>query len=407
MKQVLDFPDREAIEQQAAEWLIRLDGDEPLTTKEISALREWMHRSPTHKAELNSFDEFWSNQSLVALPISLEDLYESQPALSSSTSRWSTALFGRPGFSALAAIALVGLLIIFPLTDNITNNGLYAAAVGEQRQLELPDGSVIYLNTNSQVQIDYTDTTRNIVLLQGEAHFDVAKNPQRPFNVYAGGGLVQAVGTAFTVFFKEDQDIDVTVTEGKVALSSLAIRQGQLQVATTASTATRAAPKQQQAGNTSPSVKPTSKEPEANPNTNHALAYYATIPVDKLGELEAGQVTTLVVAQQPQAQSTYKLDQIKTIAQDELERRGAWRSGLLIFTGNSLEEVVAEISRYTTLNIEIVDPELKKIRIGGQFSVDGSTSALFDALEANFGLTITQLDYNRVKISAAKKNKIN
>ena len=113
------------------------------------------------------------------------------------------------------------------------------------------------------------------------------------------------------------------------------------------------------------------------------------------------------MAQQPQAQSTYKLDQIKTIAQDELERRGAWRSGLLIFTGNSLEEVVAEISRYTTLNIEIVDPELKKIRIGGQFSVDGSTSALFDALEANFGLTITQLDYNRVKISAAKKNKIN
>ena len=401
MKQVLDFPDREAIEQQAAEWLIRLDGDEPLTTKEISALREWMHRSPTHKAELNSFDEFWSNQSLVALPISLEDLYESQPALSSSTSRWSTALFGRPGFSALAAIALVGLLIIFPLTDNITNNGLYAAAVGEQRQLELPDGSVIYLNTNSQVQIDYTDTTRNIVLLQGEAHFDVAKNPRRPFNVYAGGGLVQAVGTAFTVFFKEDQDIDVTVTEGKVALSSLAIKQGQLQAAT------RATPKQQQVGNTSPSVKPTSKEPEANPNTNQALVYYATIPVDKLGELEAGQVTTLVVAQQPQAQSTYKLDQIKTIAKDELERRGAWRSGLLIFTGNSLEEVVAEISRYTTLNIEIVDPELKKIRIGGQFSVDGSTSALFDALEANFGLTITQLDYNRVKISAAKKNKIN
>jgi len=402
MKQVLDFPDREAIEQQAAEWLIRLDGDEPLTTKEISALREWMHRSPTHKAELNSFGEFWSNQSLVALPISLEDLNESQPALSSRTSRWSTTLFGRPGFSALAAIALVGLLIIFPLTDNSTNNGLYAAAVGEQRQLELPDGSVIYLNTNSQVQIDYTATTRNILLLQGEAHFDVAKNPERPFNVYAGGGLVQAVGTAFTVFFKDDEAIDVTVTEGKVALSALSIKQGQLQVGTAGK---RATPTQQQASNTSPSVKPATKTPEANPNSNQALAYYASIPVDKLGELEAGQVTTLIVAQQPQAQSTYKLDQIQTIAQDELERRGAWRSGLLIFTGNSLEDVVAEISRYTTLNIEIVDPALKKIRIGGQFSVDGSTSALFDALEANFGLIVTQLDYNRVKISAATKNK--
>ena len=389
MKQVLDFPDREAIEQQAAEWLIRLDGDEPLATAEISALREWMHRSPAHKAEINSFGEFWSNQSLVALPISLEELYQSQPASSPNTSLWRTALFGRPGFSALAALALVGLLVIFPLTDNITNNGLYAAAVGEQRELKLPDGSVIYLNTNSQVQIDYTATTRNILLLQGEAHFDVAKNPQRPFKVYAGGGLVQAVGTAFTVFFKEDEAIDVTVTEGKVALSALSIKQAQIQTADVANkTAT----------------KHSAKDSEQ-PSPNQALAYYATIPVDKLGELEAGQVTTFVMAQKPQAQSTYKLDQIKTIAKDELERRGAWRSGLLIFTGNSLEDVVAEISRYTTLNIEIVDPELKKIRIGGQFSVDGSTNALFDALEANFGLTITQLDYSRVKISAAQKNK--
>ena len=397
MKQILEFPDREAIEQQAAEWLIRLDGDTPLAPLEIEALREWMHRSPAHKAELNSFGDFWSNQSLVALPITLEDLYQSQPAPPVKTWQWRA-----PQFTALATFALVGLLLIFTLSDNSTNNGLYAAAVGEQRQLELPDGSVIYLNTNSQVQIDYTATTRNILLLQGEAHFDVAKNPERPFNVYAGGGLVQAVGTAFTVFFKDDEAIDVTVTEGKVALSALSIKQGQLQVGPAGK---RATPTQQQASNTSPSVKPATKTPEANPNSNQALAYYASIPVDKLGELEAGQVTTLIVAQQPQAQSTYKLDQIKTIAQDELERRGAWRSGLLIFTGNSLEDVVAEISRYTTLNIEIVDPALKKIRIGGQFSVDGSTSALFDALEANFGLTVTQLDYNRVKISAATKNK--
>ena len=397
MKQILEFPDREAIEQQAAEWLIRLDGDTPLAPLEIEALREWMHRSPAHKAELNSFGDFWSNQSLVALPITLEDLYQSQPAPPVKTWQWRA-----PQFTALATFALVGLLLIFTLSDNSTNNGLYAAAVGEQRQLELPDGSVIYLNTNSQVQIDYTATTRNILLLQGEAHFDVAKNPERPFNVYAGGGLVQAVGTAFTVFFKDDEAIDVTVTEGKVALSALSIKQGQLQVGTAGK---RATPTQQQASNTSPSVKPATKTPEANPNSNQALAYYASIPVDKLGELEAGQVTTLIVAQQPQAQSTYKLDQIQTIAQDELERRGAWRSGLLIFTGNSLEDVVAEISRYTTLNIEIVDPALKKIRIGGQFSVDGSTSALFDALEANFGLTVTQLDYNRVKISAATKNK--
>lgn len=399
MKQILDFPDREAIEQQAAEWLIRLDGDEPLTPAEIESLREWMHRSPAHKAELNSFGEFWSNQSLVALPISLEELYQGQSAPPVKIWQWRA-----PHFTALATFALVGLLFIVALSDNITNNGLYAAAVGEQRELELPDGSVIYLNTNSQVQVDYTDTTRNILLLQGEAHFDVAKNPERSFNVYAGGGLVQAIGTAFTVFFKDDEAIDVTVTEGKVALSALSIKQGEID-ATEAAEHSITEHSISKHSSTKKAAAKNSEKGSQQPSPNQASAYYATIPVDKLGELEAGQVTTLVIAQESQAQSTYKLDHIKTIAQDELERRGAWRSGLLIFTGNSLEEVVAEISRYTTLNIEIVDPELKKIRIGGQFSVDGSTSALFDALEANFGLTITQLDYNRVKISAATKNK--
>ena len=104
MKQILEFPDREAIEQQAAEWLIRLDGDTPLAPLEIEALREWMHRSPAHKAELNSFGDFWSNQSLVALPITLEDLYQSQPAPPVKTWQWRA-----PQFTALATFALVGL----------------------------------------------------------------------------------------------------------------------------------------------------------------------------------------------------------------------------------------------------------------------------------------------------------
>ena len=90
------------------------------------------------------------------------------------------------------------------------------------------------------------------------------------------------------------------------------------------------------------------------------------------------------------------------MAEEELARRGAWRDGLLIFTGDSLEDVVREVSRHTTLSIDIVDPELKQVRIGGRFSLS-STSEFFNALEANFGLGVTRLDYNRVEISAVSK----
>ena len=62
---------------------------------------------------------------------------------------------------------------------------------------------MITLNTNSQIQVDYSEKQRNIRLLQGEAHFEVAKDRDKPFHVYAGNGRAQAVGTAFAVYLKE------------------------------------------------------------------------------------------------------------------------------------------------------------------------------------------------------------
>jgi len=74
MDKVFDFPNKEKIEREAAEWLIRLDGDTQLSTDELSTLREWIQKSPLHRNELLSFREFWGDQSPVALPISLDEL---------------------------------------------------------------------------------------------------------------------------------------------------------------------------------------------------------------------------------------------------------------------------------------------------------------------------------------------
>lgn len=86
-------------------------------------------------------------------------------------------------------------------------------------QSTLPDGSRIEHKPGSAYTVDYTAELRHIVLLRGTAHFDVAKNADRPFVVTAGGVTIRAVGTAFSVEHNEDR-IEVLVTEGRVAVVS-------------------------------------------------------------------------------------------------------------------------------------------------------------------------------------------
>ena len=393
MDKVYDFSDRATIEQEAAQWLIRLDSDDELQPAELLALHEWMHRSPAHKAELISFGDFWNNQSLVALPISLESLYYS-PAPDGKKRQRKALLWRCAAVMVATVLFAVVLLPLSPIqqfpgqavawltgSTYSQKNGLYAAAVGQHRRITLPDGSVVELNTNSQIQVDYSRDYRSIILLRGEAYFDVAKHKDRPFNVYAGRGRVQAIGTVFTVYLNEANDVDVAVSEGKVALSVLTI-----------SAQTNNAP-----------ITLSNEEP-VDAASLQTEDYYVAIPVQELGTIEAGQATSILVAESHNNKQQPTLSDVQALPEQELARRSAWRSGLLIFTGNSLEEVVKEVSRYTTLSIEIVDPELKKIRIGGRFSIE-STRELFDALEANFGLQITRLDYQRVQIASAVDKK--
>ena len=241
------------------------------------------------------------------------------------------------------------------------------------------------LNTNSQIKVDYRDGHRNIHLVQGQAHFDVAKNKANPFRVYAGKGRVQAVGTSFTVYLRE-KDIEVLVAEGKVAL---------------------AAQKPAHAVNKSPEAnleRRSEQAIESDAPLPNDPEYYLTIPVEQLGLLVEGQGATILVAQDNHSEFPAPTQKVELIDAQSIERREAWRQGLLLFAGDSLEDVVAEISRYTTMSIEIVDPALKEIRIGGQFRV-GDIRGMFDVLEANFGLSVTLLENNRVQISADNKTK--
>src|SRR5581483_9214616 len=95
---------------------------------------------------------------------------------------------------------------------------IYTTAAGGYERQTLADGSVVELNGNTQVQVAYSPAERRVRLVQGEAHFTVAKNKRRPFWVEAQGVSVRAVGTAFNVRL-DPQRVDVLVTEGRVPVA--------------------------------------------------------------------------------------------------------------------------------------------------------------------------------------------
>jgi transmembrane sensor len=94
----------------------------------------------------------------------------------------------------------------------------YRTQIGEMRVIPLSDGSVVSLNTNSEIVVRYSSSRRYILLLHGEALFDVAKNKKRPFIVQAGATQVRAVGTSFNVIVLPNQPVQVLVREGIVEI---------------------------------------------------------------------------------------------------------------------------------------------------------------------------------------------
>ncbi len=371
---IVDFPDRKSIEEEAGAWLIKLDGDRAPSTEELASLLEWLERSPVHREQLRSFAEFWGKMNVLtelAVPLGhangranrsfVENLRHAIPQLGQA--------------SIVAALIVIGVATTFWLRPDpfLSSNDFYATAVGQQRSMTLADGSVVLLNTNSQIKVAYDNEYRNIRLLQGEAHFTVAKSAARPFRVYAGNGRVQAVGTAFSVYLKDDT-VDVTVTEGRVALAFV--------------------------DRVSPRRVIQQETPRGRNQSSGANAMVDGVFIEALGTIRAGESATIQSARDTDIVST--INAIETVEAQEMAKRLSWRDGMLTFAGDPLEDVVDEISRYTTVSIEITDPVVKAMRIGGRFPI-GETDAMFDALEANFGLRVTRLSHDRVLVSVAEE----
>lgn len=381
MATVTQFPNKSLIEEQASNWIVKFEGDTEPTAMDIQELNTWIKQSPMHRKVLLETAHNWNSMDIMAglvIPLGQVDKpqsghYESwsiAPLLAIAAAlRWLAILlksFSRPmiGLPALGLVAVTSLSLWVLVEPSNVPDSLYVTKVGQQSTHLLNDGSVLWLNSNSKVEVLFTANKRLFNLIEGEAHFKVQPDPDRPFEVYAGNRMVKAIGTAFSVY-RLDGQIEVIVTEGKV---DLAMVESTLVIATD-----------------DPQQFPLiSLQERANSN--------ATAP-KVLTSLEAGQSVLIPVS------SASLETPVEYNAPGDLARKLSWLEGKLVFAGESLEEVVQEVSRHTPIVIEVTDPDLKKLRIGGQFQA-GETDALFDVLESGFGIKINKLSASHVQLDA-------
>lgn len=191
------------IDAAAAEWVIRID--RRLTTSEQAALEEWLSADPRCTGALARAQAGWVYMDRSQVYRASGELRESQNARRRRMAiPW-----------ASAAAVLVAVATALWAWQGYSRSHL-ATARGEIRQLNLEDGSRVTLDTLSRVSVHYESATRLVSLEAGEALFDVAKDPRRPFIVQAGNVRVRAVGTAFVVDRRSDSSVNVIVTHGTV-----------------------------------------------------------------------------------------------------------------------------------------------------------------------------------------------
>lgn len=327
--------ERSEIDKEACAWIAQFDGADP-TAADLEAFREWVHRSPRHREAIERLSALWGELNV------LTELAVPRPARRSRARRTLLAA------AATAVLLLaVGLLWLPPDGhDAALLSAAYATAVGEQRTVELPDGSTVQLNTASRLEVAFSAQERELYLLAGEAFFGVTHEPGRPFLVHVDGRTVRAVGTAFSIRRTGDA-LEVLVTDGVVELSR-----------------------------------------ESEPGAAQTAARQV------LGTVERGQRVRLAPRDDRR-----DVQLAESVSEEELARELAWREGMLSFSGEPLALVIDEIGRYTRERIIIEDASLESLRIGGYFRA-GDTQVMLETLEAGFPIEVRRMDDGTVRLRA-------
>lgn len=289
------------IEEKAAEWAAK--ADRGLSREEQSCLESWLQDDSRRLGAYGRMRAISAQTERAAAFGSGYDPSNFSPdeAEPRFVARRRFLIGGSAMAASVAGIAAFGWQWLHSGQQTVTRKG-------EVRQLALQDGSVITLNTDSVVSVSLTEQRRDIRLLRGEALFDVAHDPQRPFVVSAGPARIQAIGTSFTVRLAE-RDVRVLVREGIVS-----VRDGK------GASAMRLPA-----------------------NMRAVVSVEAGMPSDSSG---------LGAASLPVS---------------DVHRELAWKDGNLAFEGETLRAAADEFARYSDTRIVIKNPALAAEQIAGLY----------------------------------------
>jgi transmembrane sensor len=194
------------MDEAAAGWVLRMASAEWVEADE-TGLQHWLACDNRHAGALLQAQALWGALD-IAHEAELDSPCNGDPVTDTAASvKLSRRLFLGGGGAAIAA-SIAALLYV-------SSDPHYSTTVGEIRRVPLADGSIATINTDSALDVAMAATQRDVRLNRGEAWFQVAKNPARPFVVAAGRVRARAVGTAFSVRRLEG-GAEILVTEGIV-----------------------------------------------------------------------------------------------------------------------------------------------------------------------------------------------
>jgi transmembrane sensor len=307
--------------EAAAQWLARRDRG--FTPAEQDAYLQWLRSDARHGAAMARLEKTWQALDVLA---SWQPEHSARPnpdllAVPRRRVRWVV-----PAWLSAAAVLTVGFFLYQARTvETVPTPPAGPVAPAYERRV-LADGSVIETNHGAVVTVDYSDAERSVRLVQGEAHFTVAKDAARPFVVQAGQMRIWALGTVFNVRL-EPERVEVLVTEGRVRVDPPAT--------------------------SGPAVEP---------------------PL-----LEAGQ-RAIITLQDAVLQSV-----VAQVDAAEIAATLAWQPRWLDFADAPLIEVLAEFNRQGGPRLVLADPALAQLRVGGSFRADNA-DGFVRLLETGFGV---------------------
>ena len=333
---------------RASQWIAKIDRG--LTDREESGFKAWLFESDENYSTFMAMAKVWDRMDSLA---SLADICPESARTTNQLRRYALPIAATVALAAmLAAWGLVELRNgDLPANLVAQQTDIYETGIGGRSTFDLSDGTRIVLNTNSRVRIHYTNSNRFLDLERGEMHVKVAHDPSRPLSVMVGDRVVQAVGTEFNVEITDDKRIELVVTEGVVLIGVL-------------------------------------DEAVANSMPDQPVILTQSSAVVAAGQevvIEANQDSADGIAPKP-------------LNSDDIAVKLSWREGNLIFRGESLEEAISEVGRYTEVKFIFLDEMSKKKSVSGFYRA-GDVDALLASLRQNFNISYEWVAEDKVAFS--------